>query len=307
MTDVTTSPVAAPAQTFTEASPARQVLSSILVNPQALVGVVLLSIMLFLAFASPFISPQNPYDLRQITFWDSLLEPGTTGSSGIVHVLGTDSQGRDLLSAIFYGLRTSIVIALTATVLATGIGLVLGLLAAYVGGRFDTILMRIVDVQISIPSLLIALILLVALGSGFDKLIIAMVIIYWAYFARVVRGTAMVERRKEYIEAAICLAIPKWRIVLRHLLVNSMPPVMVIGTVLLARAILLEASLSYLGLGVPITQPSLGLLIANGFGHMMSGKYWISVFPGIALVILIFSVNLIGDHLRDVLNPRLQK
>jgi peptide/nickel transport system permease protein len=274
---------------------------------QAAVGLFLVVTLLLLAIFAPLISPQDPYDLSQITFFDSLLPPGERGGDGMLHLLGTDSQGRDLLSAILYGLRISVMVAVTSTVIALAIGLVLGLLAAFLGGRFDAFLMRIVDVQISIPGLLVALVLLAALGPGVGKIILAMVIIYWAYFARVVRGTALAERRKEYIEAAICLALPRWRIVLRHLLLNSLPPVMVIATVLLARAVLLEASLSYLGLGVPITKPSLGLLIANGFGHLMSGEYWVSFFPGLTLVMLIFGVNLMGDHLRDVLNPRLQQ
>ncbi|MYZ47677.1 ABC transporter permease [Propylenella binzhouense] len=285
----------------------QRVLRSFAENKQAVFGLALLVVLLLAALLAPVIAPQNPYDLAQISFLDAMMRPGEASPGGILHVLGTDSQGRDLLSAILYGLRISIVVSASATLIALVIGLVLGLAAGYFGGRFDAFLMRLVDVQISIPGLLIALLLLVAMGPGVGKLVIAMVAIYWAYFARIVRGVALVERKKEYVEAAICLALPRWRIVLRHLLVNCLPPVMVVGTVLLARAVLLEASLSYLGLGVPVTQPSLGLLIANGFGYLMSGEYWVSFFPGVALVMLIFGVNLVGDHLRDVLNPRLQR
>jgi peptide/nickel transport system permease protein len=167
--------------------------------------------------------------------------------------------------------------------------------------------MRIVDIQLSFPAILVALILLAVLGQGTDKIIIALVTVQWAYYARTVRGTALVERRKEYVEAARCLALSHRRILFRHLLPNCLPPLIVVATVQVAHAIALEATLSFLGIGLPITEPSLGLLIANGFEYMLSGKYWISVFPGVALLITIVSINLVGDQLRDVLNPRLQK
>jgi peptide/nickel transport system permease protein len=305
MTDATDPDAVAPPEA--EPGTLRRLAQSFLREPQALVGLVLVTGMLAIALLAPMISPQNPYDLTQITFMDSMLRPGETSGSGVYHLLGTDAQGRDLLSAIFYGLRISIFVSVAATVIAMAIGLVLGLFAAYAGGRFDALMMRLVDVQISIPTLLTALVLVAALGTGVGNLILALVLVYWAYFARVVRGTALTERRKEYIEAAVCLAIPTWRIVLRHLMFNSLPPVIVIATVLLGRAVMLEAGLSFLGLGVPVTQPSLGLLIANGFSYLMSGQYWVSTWPGVALVLLIFGVNLVGDHLRDVLNPKLRR
>ncbi|HEV7819688.1 MAG TPA: ABC transporter permease, partial [Burkholderiales bacterium] len=168
-------------------------------------------------------------------------------------------------------------------------------------------IMRLVDLQLSFPSILIALVLLASLGQGVDKIVIALITVQWAYYARTVRGAALVERNKEYIEAATSLALPTSRILFRHLLPNVLPPLIVIATVQVAHAIALEATLSFLGLGMPITSPSLGLLIANGFTHLMSGKYWISLYPGIALLITIVSINLVGDQLRDVLNPRLQK
>jgi peptide/nickel transport system permease protein len=167
--------------------------------------------------------------------------------------------------------------------------------------------MRVVDLQLSFPSILIALVLLASLGQGVDKIVIALITVQWAYYARTVRGAALVERNKEYIEAATSLALPTPRILFHHLLPNVLPPLIVIATVQVAHAIALEATLSFLGLGMPITSPSLGLLIANGFTHLMSGKYWISLYPGIALLITIVSINLVGDQLRDVLNPRLQK
>ena len=177
-------------------------------------------------------------------------------------------------------------------------------LAAYMGGRIDALVMRVVDVQLGFPAILIALILLAVLGRGVDKVIIALVASQWVYYARVARGAALVELRKEYIESVRCLSLSATRIVLRHLLPNCLPPLIVIGTVEIAHAIALEATLSFLGVGMPITEPSLGLLIANGYGYLLSGRYWISFFPGIALLIAIASINVVGDQLRDVLNPR---
>ena len=222
-------------------------------------------------------------------------------------VLGSDGAGRDMLSAIFYGLRTSLGVGVMSAIIALCIGMSVGLAAAYFGGRTDSLIMRVVDLQLSFPAILIALSLLSILGKGVDKITIALVIAQWAYYARTVRASALVERRKEYIEAATCLALSHRRIVFRHLLPNVLPPLIVVGTLQTAHAISLEATLSFLGVGLPQTQPSLGLLIANGFEYMLSGKYWISFFPGIALLITIVSINLVGDQLRDVLNPRLDR
>jgi peptide/nickel transport system permease protein len=212
-----------------------------------------------------------------------------------------------MFSAILYGLRTSILVGVGASLGALLIGMPVGMLAAYFGGRADSLIMRIVDIQLSFPAILIALILLAVLGQGVDKIVIALVAVQWAYYARTVRGTALVERHREYIEAARCLALGHRRIVFRHLLPNCLPPLIVVNTVLVASAIALEATLSFLGLGLPITKPSLGLLISNGFEYLLSGKYWISFFPGVALLITIVCINLVGDQLRDVLNPRLQR
>jgi peptide/nickel transport system permease protein len=262
---------------------------------------------LFVAVFAPLISPQNPYNLAEIDIMDSRLPPGSESMVGTTFLLGTDDQGRDMLSAIFYGLRTSLAVGAGSGFIALCLGACIGLSAAYFGGRVDTLIMRLVDLQLSFPAILIALILLAILGKGVDKIIIALIAVQWAYYARTVRGSALVERRKEYIEAARCLALGNGRIVFRHLLPNVLPPLIVVGTVQVAHAIALEATLSFLGIGLPVTEPSLGLLIANGFEYMMSGKYWISFFPGVALLITIVSINLVGDQLRDVLNPRLQK
>jgi len=238
---------------------------------------------------------------------DGRLPPGSPSMTGGTFWLGTDDQGRDMLSAIFYGLRISLAVGTASTVLALIIGLAAGLTAAYFGGRFEQVVMRIVDIQLSFPAILIALILIAVLGQGTGKVITALITIQWAYYARTVRAAAMVEKRKEYMEAARCLALPPSRIVFRHLLPNCLPPLIVVATVQVAAAIALEATLSFLGLGLPITEPSLGLLIANGYQYLLSGKYWISFFPGIALLLTIVSINLVADQLRDVLNPRLQR
>jgi peptide/nickel transport system permease protein len=201
----------------------------------------------------------------------------------------------------------SLGVAALSTLIALAIGMSIGVIAAYFGGRIDSLIMRVVDLQLSFPVILVALILLAILGKGVDKVIFALIIVQWAYYARTVRGTALVERRKEYIEAAACLALSHRRVVFSHLLPNCLPPLIVVATVQVANAIALEATLSFLGVGVPITEPSLGLLIANGYSYLLSGHYWISFFPGIALVVTIVAINLVGDQLRDVLNPRLRR
>ena len=273
----------------------------------AMIALGVLLVIVFIALFAPFISPTNPYDLAKVSIFDGKLPPGSVSVDGVTFWLGTDGAGRDLLSSMFYGLRISLGVGVMSGVIALCVGSSIGLMAAYYGGRVDTMIMRIVDIQLSFPAILVALILIAALGKGVDKVIIALVLVQWAYYARTVRGSALVERNKEYIEAAVCLGLDKKRILFRHLLPNCLPPLIVVGTVQTAHAISLEATLSFLGVGLPITEPSLGLLIANGFEYMMSGRYWISFFPGIALLITIVSINLVGDQLRDVLNPRLQK
>jgi len=273
----------------------------------ALLGLALLLIIVALALLAPWIAPQNPYDLAKLDLLDARLEPGAKAASGMTYWLGTDGQGRDMLSAIIYGLRVSLYVGVASGVIALTLGAMVGVLAAYVGGRFEQIVMRVVDIQLGFPAILVALILLAVLGKGVDKIIIALVTVQWAYYARTARSAALVERNKEYIEAARALGLPAWRVVLRHLLPNALPPLIVVGTVQVAHAIALEATLSFLGLGLPPTEPSLGLLIANGYEYLMSGKYWISVYPGVALLLTILAINLVGDQLRDVLNPRLSR
>jgi len=288
-------------------SPFRRIASDFAASRLALAGLAVFVLILIVALGAPFISPQNPYNLAELDILDSKLAPGGRSLDGLTFWLGSDDQGRDLLSAIFYGLRISLGVGAVSTLAALAIGLTIGLAAAWFGGRIDAVIMRLVDIQLSFPAILIALILLAVLGQGVDKIVIALITVQWAYYARTVRGAALVERNKEYVEAAACLVLSAPRILFRHLLPNCLPPLIVVATVQVAHAIALEATLSFLGLGMPITSPSLGLLIANGFTHLLSGKYWISFFPGIALLITIVSINLVGDQLRDVLNPRLQK
>ena len=307
MTATVESPLATPVKAAPAETPFRRFVADFFDSRIAIAGFVVLTVIILIALFAPLISPTDPYDLAQLYLLDSRLPPGSESMTGMTYWLGTDGQGRDMLSAIFYGLRTSLGVGAASGAVALCIGMSVGLLAAYFGGRVDTAIMRLVDLQLSFPAILVALILLAILGKGVDKIIIALIVVQWAYYARTVRGTALVERNKEYIEAAACLGLSHRRIVFRHLLPNCLPPLIVVGTVQVAHAIALEATLSFLGIGLPITEPSLGLLIANGFEYMLSGTYWISFFPGLALLVTIVSINLVGDQLRDVLNPRLQR
>jgi peptide/nickel transport system permease protein len=267
---------------------------------------VLILIVIVSVFAS-WIAPFNPYDLEKVNILNNLLPPGSKGLDGETFWIGTDGAGRDLLSAILYGMRISIGVALVSGFIALMIGTLAGLVAGYVGGRTETVIMRIVDIQLSFPAILVALILVTLLGRGVEKTVMALVVVQWAFYARTVRSTAIVERRKEYVEAAICVGLSHRRIILGHLLPNCAAPLIVVGTMQTANAIALEATLSFLGVGLPITEPSLGLLISNGFEYMLSAKYWISFFPGLALLLTIVDINLVGDRLREVLNPRMQR
>lgn len=270
-------------------------------------GAAVFCVIVIVAVFAPVIAPQNPYDLTQLDLLDSLQPPGAQAYSGTTYWLGTDSQGRDMLSAMMYGLGTSLSVGALSAVFALMVGMTAGLLSAYCGGWIEALIMRIVDLQLSFPAILVALILVAVLGQGVDKIILALVVVQWAYYARTARSAALVERRKEYLEAASCLALGHARIVFKHLLPNCLPPMIVVATVQVAQAIALEATLSFLGIGLPITEPSLGLLIANGFDYILSGRYWLSLFPGIVLLVTIMSINLVGDRLRTVLNPRLKR
>jgi len=288
-------------------TPLRRFTGDFVKSPTAVAAGIGLTLIALAAIFAGAVAPQNPYDLRQITILDGSLPPGSEGFDGFHYVLGSDIQGRDMLSAMIYGLRISLFVSFVAVSFAVMVGLVLGLLAAWRGGWVDGLIMRVVDIQLSFPALLVALLLLAALGKGVDKVILALILVQWAYFARTVRGAALVEIRKDYVTAARSLALPGWRILFGHLLPNVLPPVIVIATVQVANAIAIEASLSFLGVGVPITEPSLGLLIANGFDYLLSGRYWISFYPGVALLVTLVCINVVGDHVRDILNPRLSR
>lgn len=299
-------PAQAPAAPAPQDSPWRRVRRQFFASHVAAAALALLLLLVVAAFAAPLIAPQDPYDLSKVSVVDAELPPGARAdSSGMLHLLGTDGAGRDLLSAILYGLRISIGIGLLSALAALVIGTTVGLVSAHLGGRIDAFLMRVVDLQLSLPAILIALILLASLGQGIDKTLMALILVQWAYYARNVRGSAVVERQKEYVEAAIGQGLSAARIMFRHVLPNCMGTLIVTATLQTAHAITLEATMSFLGIGLPQTKPSLGLLIANGFEYMLTNKYWVCVFPGIALALLVASINLIGDRLRAVFNPKL--
>ena len=282
-------------------------MQALLSKPTTLISGFLLILIVASAVFAPLIAPTNPYDLSTVSILDGRLEPGEEMFDGTIAWLGTDGAGRDVLSSILYGLRTSLTVAISSALVALAIGLSVGLTSAFYGGRIDAFLMRVVDIQLSFPAILVALVLLALLGKGIDKVIIALAIVQWALYARTVRAAAMVERRKEYIEAATCLELSNTRIILKHLLPNSVSSLIVLATLQTAHSISIEATLSFLGVGVPITEPSLGSLISNGFDYILSGAYWITFFPGIMLLATVAAINIFGDQLRAIINPRLSK
>ena len=296
-----------PAAVEREETPFARFLAQYRESTTASVALVVLLAIVVLAVLAPWITPQNPYDLAQVDILDGRQPPGSQAFAGYTMWLGSDGAGRDLYSAIVYGLRISLSVGVLSGVIALVLGMAIGLIAAFAGGRTDALIMRLVDLQLSFPASLVALMLIAALGKGMDKIILALVVVQWAYYARTVRASALVERGKEYVEAACSLGLSRMRMMFRHVLPNCLAPLIVVGTVQTAHAISLEATLSFLGVGLPQTEPSLGVLIANGFEYMLSGAYWISVFPGVALLLTIVVINLVGDQTRDVLNPRLSR
>lgn len=265
---------------------------------------------------APWLAPHNPFDLATLNLIDAFKPPLWEEDGDASFLLGTDNQGRDVLSAIMYGARISLVVGVAAVVFATLLGVLLGLLAGYLGGTVDAVLMRIADIQLTFPSILVALLIDGVARALLPRdlhgevaiyvLIFAIGISNWPQFARTVRGSAMVERGKEYVQAAKVIGVPPFAIMIRHVLPNVMGPVLVIATLNLGFAVLTEATLSFLGVGVPPTQPSLGTLIRVGNDFLFSGEWWITIFPGVALIMLVLSVNLLGDWLRDALNPKLR-
>lgn len=283
-----------------------------LVMVAALVAVAMIG----MAMLAPWIAPYNPYDPSTISLIDAHNPPAWSKGGDRRYLLGTDDQGRDVLSTILYGTRSSILIGICSVMLALSMGVTLGLLAGYFGGRLDSIIMRIADVQLTFPAILTALLIdgvaRVLLGSHkagggeFWILVVAIGFSFWVQFARVVRGSTLVEKNKEYVQAARVIGLSSFTILRRHILPNVMGPVLVIGTIALALAIITEATLSFLGVGLPPTHPSLGTLIRIGNNFLFSGEWWITIFPGLTLAVLVLAVNLVGDWLRDALNPKLR-
>ena len=284
-------------------------------TPVAMLAIALLLLLLIAAFGADLLAPHNPFDLATINLIDALKPPVWHADGTTEYLLGTDSQGRDLLSALMYGTRVSLLIGLAAVIGAMFLGIVLGLISGYAGGRIDALIMRIADVQLSFPAILIALLIdgvarAVVPGDmheviAFPVLVGAIALAGWPQYARTVRGSTLVEKNREYVQAARVIGISSPVIMFRHVLPNVLGPVLVLATVHLATAIITEATLSFLGVGVPPTSPSLGTLIRIGNDFLFSGEWWITIFPGAALVLLVLSVNLLGDWLRDALNPRL--
>ena len=285
-------------------------------TPVAVIATVLLVVFLVAAFGARWVAPHDPFDLASIELLDALLPPAWEDNGSTRYLLGTDSQGRDLLSGIMYGTRVSLLIGLAAVALSMIVGIALGLLAGYAGGRTDAFIMRVADVQLSFPAILIALLIDgVARAAvpremheviAFPVLVGAIALAGWPQYARTVRGSTLVEKNREYVQAARVIGVSSTVIMFRHVLPNVMGLVLVLATVHLATAIITEATLSFLGVGVPSTSPSLGTLIRIGNDFLFSGEWWITIFPGVALVLLVLSVNLLGDWLRDALNPRLR-
>ncbi len=267
----------------------------------ATVGFIFFVLFAVVAVAPSIFAYQNPYDLTQIYLHDSFQPPGHA------FLLGTDEQGRDIYSAIIYGLSTSLYVGLASTVLSVIFGFSAGLISGYYGGWIDTIIMRIADVQLSFPAILIALIIMALWGGGINKIIIAISIVSWVYYARTARGIVLLEKEKEYVQSAKALGMHSFSIIFTEIMPNVTAPIIVIATVRIAYAIVLEATLSFLGVGVPITEPSLGTLISNGYQVLFSGYWWSSLFPGVTLMVLIISINLMGDRMRDMMNPRLER
>jgi len=284
-------------------------------SPMAIGATVVAVICIFCSVFAGWVAPHNPFDLATLELGDSRLPPAWAAAGTTKYLLGTDSQGRDILSALMYGARISLVVGFASVVLSVVIGVSLGLLAGFSGGWVDTALMRLCDVMLSFPPILIAL-LIAGVGRAlfpnapsslaFGVLIISITLTGWVQYARTVRGSTMVERSKEYVQAARVTGVPPLRIMRRHVLPNVLGPVMVLATIQVATAIITEATLSFLGVGAPPTSPSLGTLISVGKDFLFSGEWWITVFPGLMLVAISLSVNLLGDWLRDALNPRLR-
>ncbi len=284
--------------------------------PVAVLSAAVLLLLLVAAIFAPLLAPHDPMDVASLSLLDSLKPPIGAADGDWSNPLGTDNQGRDILSAIMYGMRISLLVGASAILFAIVVGVAIGLLAGYAGGVIDTLLMRVADVQLTFPSILTALLVDGVISAALprtlrdalqiDVIIFAIGISLWPSFARTVRGSTLVERNKDYVAAAQVIGVARWRIMLTHVLPNVIGPVLVIGTLGLGLAIIAEATLSFLGIGLPPTTPSLGTLIRFGNDFLFSGQWWIAVFPGLTLILMVLAINLLGDWLRDALNPRLR-
>jgi peptide/nickel transport system permease protein len=277
-------------------------------SKSGLIGAGVTVLCVLAAILAPLVSPQNPYDLRQLFLQNSYRAPTILNEWAYqAFMLGSDGQGRCMFSAILYGLRISLYVGLMSTLLSALFGTLMGLIAGYMGGKPDAVIMRIADIQLSFPAILIALVIMAIWGQGLFKIIVAISVVNWVFYARTARGSTLSEREKDYVDSARAVGVSSASIMLREILPNIVAPIIVIGTVRIANAIILESTLSFLGLGVPITEPSLGSLIYQGYQVLFSGYWWISVFPGFGLMLIVLGINLLGDRLRDVLNPRLKR
>jgi len=286
-------------------------------DPIAILSFSVLSVLIVICILAPVLAPYNTYDTATFDIMDAETPPAWMEDGSKSFILGTDIQGRDLLSTMIYGLRVSLLIGVGAVLLQSFVGILVGLFSGYLGGKLDSFLMRITDIQFSIPYLIVAIftsaIFKLAFGVGrYAELAVPLLIVIigvsnWPIYARTVRASVLGEKNKEYVEAARVIGISRWRIMFRHVLPNTLTPVLVISTIQVAEAVMSEAALSFLGLGMPITKPSLGALIRSGFEYIFSGSWWITLFPGVLLIIFILVILLLGDWLRDVLNPKLYK
>lgn len=275
-------------------------------SPIAIISSIVIIIILFVSIFGTRIAPQNPFNLSELSLQNAYKPPAFSEDGSSEFLLGTDQQGRDIFSAVIYGSRTSIFIGVVGVILCLALGVFLGVLAGYYGGWIDNLIMRIADIQLSFPSILIAMVLMSLLGRGIGNILIALMLVGWVKFARTVRGETLSVRKMEYVDAARVIGLPNFKIIFKYVLPNVTTSLIVLATMQVGTFILMEATLSFLGLGVPITEPSLGMLCSDGFKVMFGGLWWVSVFPGIYIVIIVFAVNLLGDFLRDELNPKLK-
>ena len=275
-------------------------------SPTAIAGAAIVLLVILIAVVGPQFTVQNPYNMAELDLGDAYKPPFWLEGGDPKFLLGTDQQGRDMVSAMVYGSRVSLVIGLLGTLMASGIGIVLGLISGYFGGKVDALIMRFADVQLSVPSMLIALFLMSMLGRSITNILLSLMLVGWVRYARTVRGETLRVKKCEYIEATHVIGLPNWRILYKHVLPNVFASIVVLSTIQVGGFILTEATLSFLGLGVPISRPSLGMLCNDGFTVLYSGLWWVSILPGLYIMIIVFGINLLGDFLRDEMNPKLK-